>query len=364
MGFFFRKSVRFGPVRVNFSKSGVGTSIGFKGARLTSSAKGSTYVTVGRRGFYYRQSLSPNRQEGRQLPMPASQPPPVPTSSPSPGAILTADVSALTDVTSAEVVKQLNERARVRNAAPLAYGAAFLSVMATAISGNALWLLLSAGCVVLGLVLHRRCRVRRSSQLVYELDEVEKNNFNLIQQGVSHLAQTNRVWRIEAKLATDDQKHNAGASSLLNRAKAVVGPNNIPNVKTNLEVLGIDLGSIKLFFLPDLILYWQANTFAAIPYASLRVTQAQTRFIEDESVPGDATVVDTTWRYVNKSGGPDRRFKDNRQLPIVLYGKIELTTPSGLNIHLQTSSADKALAFTNCLHERLSRTRSKASEPA
>lgn len=364
MGFFFRKSVRFGPVRVNFSKSGVGTSIGFKGARLTSSAKGSTYITVGRHGFYYRQSLSPNRQEGRQLPMPASHPPTMPTSSPSPGAILTADVSALTDVTSAEVVKQLNERARVRNAAPLAYGAAFLSVMATAISGNALWFVVCAGCVALGLVLNRRCRARRSSQLFYELDEMERGNFNLIQQGISHLAQANRVWRMETKIATNDQKHNAGASSLISRSNVVAGPNKIPNVTTNLEVSGIDLGSIKLFFLPDLILYWQANAFAAIPYANLRVTQTQTRFIEDESVPGDATVVDTTWRYVNKSGGPDRRFKDNRQLPIVLYGKIELTTPSGVNIHLQTSSVDKARAFTNCLHERLSRTRSKPAEPA
>ncbi|WP_093470994.1 DUF4236 domain-containing protein [Paenibacillus popilliae] len=31
MGFYFRKSVSFGGIRLNFSKSGLGTSVGIKG---------------------------------------------------------------------------------------------------------------------------------------------------------------------------------------------------------------------------------------------------------------------------------------------------------------------------------------------
>lgn len=34
MGFFYRKSVNFGPFRVNFSGSGVGYSVGGKGFRV------------------------------------------------------------------------------------------------------------------------------------------------------------------------------------------------------------------------------------------------------------------------------------------------------------------------------------------
>jgi hypothetical protein len=78
----------------------------------------------------------------------------------------------------------------------------------------------------------------------------------------------------------------------------------------------MDVGAIKIFLLPDMILYLQGNTFADIPYNTFSVRQGTTRFIEDESVPGDALVVGQTWRYVNKNGGPDRRFKGNRQLPI------------------------------------------------
>ncbi|MFR8331189.1 MAG: DUF4236 domain-containing protein [Oscillospiraceae bacterium] len=35
MGFRFRKNINFGPMRLNFSKSGVGYSVGGKGFRVT-----------------------------------------------------------------------------------------------------------------------------------------------------------------------------------------------------------------------------------------------------------------------------------------------------------------------------------------
>lgn len=45
MAFRFRKSVNFGPLRVNLSKKGAGWSIGGKGARFTKSADGRSYST-------------------------------------------------------------------------------------------------------------------------------------------------------------------------------------------------------------------------------------------------------------------------------------------------------------------------------
>ena len=63
----------------------------------------------------------------------------------------------------------------------------------------------------------------------------------------------------------------------------------------------------------------------------------ETRFIEDGGAPGDAKVVGYTWRYVNKSGGPDRRFNNNVQIPICLYESILLTSNSGLQELFQAS---------------------------
>jgi hypothetical protein len=56
MGLFFRKSIKFGPFRVNLSKSGIGFSGGVKGARISTGPRG-TELHLGRKGIYYRKKL-------------------------------------------------------------------------------------------------------------------------------------------------------------------------------------------------------------------------------------------------------------------------------------------------------------------
>lgn len=56
MGWSYRRSAKFGPFRLNFSKSGIGVSAGIKGARVSTGTRG-TYVNVGTNGFYYRQKV-------------------------------------------------------------------------------------------------------------------------------------------------------------------------------------------------------------------------------------------------------------------------------------------------------------------
>jgi hypothetical protein len=61
MGWYIRKAIRLGPLRLNLSKSGIGYSVGVKGARVGVGQKGS-YVHLGRGGLYYRAGLSPSNQ--------------------------------------------------------------------------------------------------------------------------------------------------------------------------------------------------------------------------------------------------------------------------------------------------------------
>jgi hypothetical protein len=115
---------------------------------------------------------------------------------------------------------------------------------------------------------------------------------------------------------------------------------------------------MRLFFLPDVILYWQDGRYGAITYHEFQVEQGFTRFIEEQDVPADSVILDRTWRYVNKNGGPDRRFNNNRQIPVLQYGVLIFASLKGLNIHLNTSNAQQSLAFANCwraVRERPSR---------
>ncbi len=56
MGWFYRRSAKFGPFRLNFSKSGIGVSAGIKGARVSTGPRG-TYLNLGTNGIYYRQKI-------------------------------------------------------------------------------------------------------------------------------------------------------------------------------------------------------------------------------------------------------------------------------------------------------------------
>lgn len=56
MGWSFRKSISFGPFRLNFSKSGVGASIGVKGARISSGKRG-TFLNLSSHVFPFRKRI-------------------------------------------------------------------------------------------------------------------------------------------------------------------------------------------------------------------------------------------------------------------------------------------------------------------
>jgi hypothetical protein len=56
MGWYLKKAFRFGPIRFNLSKSGIGVSGGIKGLRVGTGPRG-TYVHAGRGGIYYRKSF-------------------------------------------------------------------------------------------------------------------------------------------------------------------------------------------------------------------------------------------------------------------------------------------------------------------
>lgn len=65
--------------------------------------------------------------------------------------------------------------------------------------------------------------------------------------------------------------------------------------------------------------------------SDLKVEVQESRFVEDGSVPHDSHQIATTWQYVNKKGGPDRRFSNNRQLPVNAMRSFSLSSTSGLS---------------------------------
>lgn len=377
MGFYFRKSVKFGPMRFNFSKSGIGVSVGVKGARVSAGPRG-TYVHAGANGFYYRQRVGGSNVRYDRSPSSSSQnfPPqdtlPEPTSSAF--TIESADVSRLVETSSAELIDQINEAAKRTRHAPFAVLAtltlsfvAFIILpsiagMISAASGVAVGEPLRSVLVVISFVLatavfvagaifswriYKGDQLKRTTPLFYELEEDALNKFTAIQQACEALSCSARIWRIQTEQPSYDRRRNAGASALLTRHLVSVIRQSPPFIATNVDVWGIKLNDFTLFFMPDYVFVLQKGKYGAVSYDSLSVSFSPTRFIEDEGVPADAHIVDYTWQYVNNNGSPDRRFSNNRQIPIAQYGFIQLQSRTGMNIHLHASNFAVGNYFAN-----------------
>ena len=103
--------------------------------------------------------------------------------------------------------------------------------------------------------------------------------------------------------------------------------------------------------MPDKIIISDKKKIGAINTKSLDMVSSDINFIEEQPVPSDAIVSGSTWKYVNKNGSPDKRFKDNRQLPICIYGRLSLKSPEGLNILLQCSNVRTLVEFSDLFNQ-------------
>lgn len=100
-----------------------------------------------------------------------------------------------------------------------------------------------------------------------------------------------------------------------------------------------------MIILPDRLLLVKGNEIGAVNYESIKYDVRVSNFVEDEEPPNDSELVRYTWKYVNKNGQPDKRFKDNRQLPVYRYGKIEISSAEGLNAVIMCSNIRMAENF-------------------
>lgn len=87
----------------------------------------------------------------------------------------------------------------------------------------------------------------------------------------------------------------------------------VTGIVANISVPILKTGKTTLAFYPDRILALQGSAVGAVDYGRLNAVSEFVRFIEEEALPKDAKVISKTWKYVNKNGSPDRRFKDNRE---------------------------------------------------
>ena len=360
MGVSFAKSVRFGAVRFNFSGSGIGMSVGIPGLRIGTGPRGA-YIGGGMAGFRYRKSLGTGSRPTTTARQPALAPEQYSESAPQPNIVATVEHEAknvleLTDATSDSLIQSMNEQ-RQKTALWPFVAAVLVILLLTLRNVSGQWpAFVMPGLVVLGIAIvvwvHWRDKMRKLTVLFFELDEATATHFEAISRGAESASGSKKLQAVASTSKYSDTKYSAGASSGLKLTKANCATGQAPGVVANVDVPILQAAKITLAFYPDRVLAFQGNTVGAIDYAELEARNSPVTFVESGSVPSDATVTGKTWQYVNKKGGPDKRFKNDREMPLCRYNELRLTTDRGLDVYLMCSRDGGFDELTQVLRER------------
>lgn len=196
---------------------------------------------------------------------------------------------------------------------------------------------------------------KRISKVSYNLKT--NSRFNLLTDAFMELSSTNKIWQIYAEQMNTEFKRNSGASKLISRMDVILTKTMPPYLKTDIENYSIKIkqlnNDIYIFFMPDSTLLFQNTKYSKINYNSISIDMKVTNFIETKMVPNDSTITGYSWRYSNKNGDPDRRYRDNHKIPNVQYAEIIIMHKSTGNIicQLQISNVTHATNFKTKFEE-------------
>jgi hypothetical protein len=357
MGFRFRRSIKIVPgIRLNLSRAGPSVSLGVRGLHHAIGLRGTrTTLSIPGSGVswstYRAYSSAPQSQPGRRLTAVADPSVAFPEAKKNEPSATVFESAAIEEL----VAQSTSELAPILDGAQKQWGWSPI-VLALALSAFALAALYHSqpatiGALVFGIIAWPAMaildRKGRTITLEYNLNDDLERNFHRLVSAFNGLAACQRVWRVPSEMHQSDWKRNAGAAYTDKRDKisATLG---LPHlIKSNLTFPALLLGEETIYFAPDAILIVARNRVAALRYDEIEVSARSIRFIESEGVPLDAQVIGETWQFVNKKGGPDRRFANNRRLPICSYGEMDLKSTKGLNERVQCSLTEAAVTFAS-----------------
>ena len=167
------------------------------------------------------------------------------------------------------------------------------------------------------------------------------------------LARCAGIWDVTTSVGIDRIRARSVASSAITRVRVTLGQVDdsiVGSAQAGMRFGNANGGDLDLF--PALLLMRTrgGGDYALIDLRQVCLDVQPRSFVEDEAVPPDASVIDHAWARANRDGSPDRRFRDNRQIPIVRYGELQFSTPEGMAEAYHFSNYDAALSFGQAFH--------------
>jgi len=188
-----------------------------------------------------------------------------------------------------------------------------------------------------------KCRVA----LEIEIDGGIETTYGRLVEAFRALAGCEKTWDTTSEIAVDQVHARSKATANITRTVVTFDMKPADVIAPSRPAMHFqNANGGDLFILPGLLLVFGSHSdFGLIRLHEVRIDYTRMPVLETEGVPADSKVVGESWAKVNKDGSPDRRFANNRRIPIAEYGELAFKSASGLNERYLVSSALRAEAF-------------------
>ena len=316
MGWRFRKSINLGGgFKINLSKSGIGYSWGIKGYRITKTASGQIRknTSILGMGISYSENIS-KRNDIKKQEMNESRTITI-------GETIYYNSQNLDEMLKNDIV--LN---KIKNIHILNFIANILCILILFLP--------------IGLLIKLIISIWGKIELKYEFDEYSKEKYNALNNVIDIMKKNNKIWRVISSVRNRNVKYSYGATNSIARNTIKISKGTPWYIKSNIDIYYISDIYKKIYLTPDRIIILDGFKVFGCKYNNLEFNIFDSTYVESEIVPKDAKVIYYTWKYVNKKGGPDKRFKDNRKLPVCDYGGLTVNSGDEISCRIQFSNID------------------------
>jgi SpoVK/Ycf46/Vps4 family AAA+-type ATPase len=175
-----------------------------------------------------------------------------------------------------------------------------------------------------------------------DLTEKERQQFSDLCEKFEKLILSEKIWIIISSQKNRELK--SSAANLIDRKEINFDTGYFNYIKSSFDIPILRDNQAVYYIYPRyLIKSISVTNFDIIPIDTISVSFHYQKFIEEASVPKDSNIIDYTYHYINKNGGPDKRYAYNPQIPVVHYGQIEIQP---LDLTFQFSDAETAEHFS------------------
>lgn len=354
----YRRSIKLAPgLKLNVTKTGLGMTVGGKGAHYSvhSSGRHTTSVGIPGTGLYYQNRTGGSSRKGVAAPHNVGRPQPgiAPVQTTGGHAIGSSNTAlAATSDNYAKFREQLNTLFEQRHD---------LEVELKEAKSKHMSLTLAATIKFMS----KKAKESRDQQADAVADLEQQLTDKVLHVSISksslvtatwpacvstfqQLMASQCVWDVTYTQAIDKLQTRSYASNLISRnliKKAVVP---LDFIVCDVECLALpNENSPDIYIYPTFLLFFKSyQEFGIYDLKTVKNDLRLTQYVERDGVPTDTEVIGQTWFKTNKDGSRDKRFNGNYQIPVVKYGEWSIEGENGLQEDYMFSDFQTFADFT------------------